>query len=54
MVKGSKNIDTKVKAIQDKKATFNEKFEMKTGIDFDSNEGKFIAKPVNNTSSWRR
>ena len=45
-IKGSKDIDTKVKSLQDKKATFNEKFEMKTGIDFDLNLNKFIAKPV--------
>jgi hypothetical protein len=44
---GGKKIDTKTKQIMNKKATFNERFAMKTILDFDVFNEEFEPKPVN-------
>ena len=44
---GEKKIDTKTKPLVKGKAIFNEKFAMKTILDYDFITGDFEPKPVN-------
>ena len=43
---GPKKIDTRVKPLKEGKVTFNEKFQMKTALDFDLVSNEFLSKPV--------
>ena len=45
-IRGAKKIDTRIKTIKNGKVSFNEKFQMKTALDFDSNTGTYLPKPV--------
>lgn len=43
---GDKKIDTKSRPLLDGKAVFNDKFAMKTMLEYDYNTGKYVSKPV--------
>ena len=43
---GPKKIDTKPKIIKNGLVTFNEKFEMKTQIEYDQEQHRYSSKPV--------
>ena len=45
-VRGPKKMDTKVVPVNHMRVTINDKFEMKTQIDFDSATGKYLSKPT--------
>jgi len=46
LTEGPKWIDTKVKVIEKERAVFNEKFQMKTVLEYDFNTGHFAPKMV--------
>ncbi len=43
---GPKKIDTKPKTLKNGKVSIDEKFEMKTQIEFNYDDGKYLSKPV--------
>lgn len=43
---GPKKIDTRVKPLKEGKVTFNEKFQMKTALDYDYSNSTYAPKPV--------